>query len=164
VTRSNENGRLPVTGKRVQGYPFQTHAEYTESGETAGGTQDREDGSRRLPARTASFSTLGPLFYRHVERMWWLRTRVEMRSASLVPRGEKRAREKKERSVFEGEREEKARKRSSSSIEKRVRLRRTNETTKIRPWRYRLPVSEYASHFAVTNTFFFLIAHSIIAV
>ena len=47
-----------------------------------------------------------------------------MRSASLVPKGEKREREKKERSVFEGEREEKTRKRSSSSIEKRVRLRR----------------------------------------
>jgi len=36
--------------------------------------------------------------------MWWPRIRVEMRSASLVPKGKKRAREKKERSVFEGER------------------------------------------------------------
>ena len=48
-----------------------------------------------------------------------------MRSASLVPKGEKRTREKKERSVFEGERgKKKKRKRSSSSIEKRVRLGR----------------------------------------
>jgi len=62
VSRSNENGRPPVTGKRARSYPFQTHAEYTEREETARGTQDREDGSRRLPARTASFSTLGLLF------------------------------------------------------------------------------------------------------
>ena len=139
MSRSNENGRPPVTGKRARSYPFQTHAEYTESGETAGGTQDREDGSRRLPARTASFSTLGPLFYRHVERMWWLRTRVEMRSAPSF-RKEKRERERKRKEAYL-KREEKTRKRSSSSVEKHVRLRRdvyiertrNNSNDKMRP-------------------------------
>ena len=108
---------------RDRGYPFQTHAEYTESGETARGTQDREDGSRRLPARTVPFSTLGLLFI-GMSRECGGQERALRCAAHSSFRKEKRERERKRKEACLKESEEKTRKRSSSSIEKRVRLRR----------------------------------------
>ena len=62
-----------------------------------------------------------------------------MRSASLIPRGEKRTREKKERCVFEGERRKNV-KAFDSSIKKCVHLRhnvyieRTHNTVRLKSY------------------------------